>query len=1014
MKVRQLFLITVLIMNSLLPLMSVQADAIEKPQASASSSAEKTIADVKTVTQEPQTSSSVTIASENKTELKAPENQAITSETTPLQKAAGIVEVTDSESFVAAWNDPDTQKIIVTDNFDYTQSAVTQPRQTDIEITSDSTYPTNKTITFVNNTVYGLQVDGTGSVSPNISIHDINFKSTSGDNSLPTIQRLSDVQNSILYRNTSESNSNTAGTLTLSNVTCELDNNSAQLSGNAMSAFVVPGMQITLQNHLAMSTRGTQLVGLSIHAEDTVRYKGVHDNLDLYSGNTHSFSFLAATWSTYANLAYIGTPSNEYFYNTNASSGDIDIDSGAKVYLSRLNDSCGDANLLAAQTGVIAGEYTSVTIKGQLVMSAKDAAFVFKSSRGPNAPEKIVEINVNSGGVLAIQGTKTSAPSTGQRSALGVIQAFGDKQLGRINIRKNATFYLKTANGYGQTFVSYAQTRNCRGIELNIDSPRYVLIADAGTSSSTGTWAGYCRSGSSGAFNANFKADITDSNVSFYQNISSFNSGSYLTNNPPADSSNWGNIDIKQISQRNDGTTKNGYYQLTGATEAVEQDLMVRGQQHVLEITSHKMNFLDYASITDADTAAKRTGIPNASDQANAVSDADHFIRGQMSATSKLVPVFTTPDSECSGMANFATENENDGITVTWQSPGSPGVVDDTVTTDSNGIFVFESKKSMDDSVPEGVATSHVKYQIGNNAISVSAGGQTYETNVRKTPTYAPPVYDLASMVIVGMPNITFKTAIAADEIILNAEDSAEQYVPLVTLTKAANSENGEGKNWTFDMAAYNNDYPDKPITANMGIEFWVKAQRDGESIESTRITHVYHDYTAEAVTYRNIAPDAAMPFISDTIEMMRFNPLKRGKNGMFNVEHLDLSRNYGYLTVDDGSVHHNKPWQMTARLESTGAFADTGLQLQYVDEQENTSTLSSAGDSLIVATAPQGNNGASSVRLDTLWNQTANGHGWYLTLNSWRTDYSPAKFNYDDDDGPVLLWQLGDVPDIE
>ncbi|MFT8497267.1 hypothetical protein [Leuconostoc pseudomesenteroides] len=426
------------------------------------------------------------------------------------------------------------------------------------------------------------------------------------------------------------------------------------------------------------------------------------------------------------------------------------------------------------------------------------------------------------------------------------------------------------------------------------------------------------------------------------------------------------------------------------------------------------MNFLDYASITDADTAAKRAGIPNASDQANAVSDADHFIRGQMSATSKLVPVFTTPDSECSGMANFATENENDGITVTWQSPGSPGVVDDTVTTDSNGIFVFESKKSMDDSVPEGVATSHVKYQIGNNAISVSAGGQTYETNVRKTPTYAPPVYDLASMVIVGMPNITFKTAIAADEIILNAEDSAEQYVPLVTLTKAANSENGEGKNWTFDMAAYNNDYPDKPITANMGIEFWVKAQRDGESIESTRITHVYHDYTAEAVTYRNIAPDAAMPFISDTIEMMRFNPLKRGKNGMFNVEHLDLSRNYGYLTVDDGSVHHNKPWQMTARLESTGAFADTGLQLQYVDEQENTSTLSSAGDSLIVATAPQGNNGASSVRLDTLWNQTANGHGWYLTLNSWRTDYSPAKFNYDDEDGPVLLWQLGDVPDIE
>lgn len=89
---------------------------------------------------------------------------------------------------------------------------------------------------------------------------------------------------------------------------------------------------------------------------------------------------------------------------------------------------------------------------------------------------------------------------------------------------------------------------------------------------------------------------------------------------------------------------------------------MVRGQHHVLEITSHKMNFLDYAPLTDADTEAKRAGIPNVADQANAVSDADHFIRGQISATSKLVPVFTTPDSECSGMANFATENENEAL----------------------------------------------------------------------------------------------------------------------------------------------------------------------------------------------------------------------------------------------------------------------------------------------------------------------------------------------------------------
>lgn len=108
------------------------------------------------------------------------------------------------------------------------------------------------------------------------------------------------------------------------------------------------------------------------------------------------------------------------------------------------------------------------------------------------------------------------------------------------------------------------------------------MIADAGSSSVTGTWAGYCHSG---AYNANFKADITDSNVSFYQNISSFNSGSYLTNIRPADSSNWGNIDIKKISQSNDGTTKNGDYQLTGATESVEQNLMVKDNN--MSLKSH-------------------------------------------------------------------------------------------------------------------------------------------------------------------------------------------------------------------------------------------------------------------------------------------------------------------------------------------------------------------------------------------------------------------------------------------
>lgn len=81
MKIRQLFLMTVLIVNSLLPLMSVRADTIENPQAA--------------------TVPSVAFESENKTKSKASEHQSTNSEKVPLQKAAGIVEVSDSESFVA-------------------------------------------------------------------------------------------------------------------------------------------------------------------------------------------------------------------------------------------------------------------------------------------------------------------------------------------------------------------------------------------------------------------------------------------------------------------------------------------------------------------------------------------------------------------------------------------------------------------------------------------------------------------------------------------------------------------------------------------------------------------------------------------------------------------------------------------------------------------------------------------------------------------------------------------------
>lgn len=72
---------------------------------------------------------------------------------------------------------------------------------------------------------------------------------------------------------------------------------------------------------------------------------------------------------------------------------------------------------------------------------------------------------------------------------------------------------------------------------------------------------------------------------------------------------------------------------------------------------------------------------------------------------------------------------------------------------------------------------------------------------------------------------------------------------------------------------------------------------------------------------------------------------------------------------------------------------------------------MSNEGDSSLVATAPNGNNGDMVVELDTSWNKVSNGQGWYLTLNSLKK-YSVADYIYDDDiKTPIMQWTLTSVP---
>ncbi|KAI3473429.1 hypothetical protein Pfo_030953 [Paulownia fortunei] len=490
-----------------------------------------------------------------------------------LLALSGAVEVSTAAEFVEAWNNPAVTKITVTTNIDlnsstpsessamtavntYMQTALV-PRANNIEITSNGSTINLLSSTFIVRNIggtnsrtitayYGLPLST--SIVPDVYIHDLNFTSSSAE----SFKSMSDFRNSILYRNTTSASGNIGGTLTLSNVVANIDNNTAINTGNTMSGFVVPGMNIELKNHVDMKTRGAQLMGANIHADASVRYRGIHDNV-IADASSESYSWLSNTWSLYANY-FEGSSSGEFQNYTNTVSKDITLDKGAKAYLSRLN--FGSENTaMSYQNGAIDGAISNLNINGTLVMTVKDDAFVFQSRRGSSATMLTTKINVNSGGILAINGTNTSASA----NYGGVVQAAGNLVRGEFNIADDASFYLKSADG-GQTFhVPTRVDKASGGIVFNVNSPKYMLIANNKTQSTTSTagsdWTGYTT--------GYLQVNVHHSDVSFYRSGNDYNSGTHQSYNVPSNHTSWDRVGIAGMTQYADsGSTGDNYYSL--------------------------------------------------------------------------------------------------------------------------------------------------------------------------------------------------------------------------------------------------------------------------------------------------------------------------------------------------------------------------------------------------------------------------------------------------------------------
>lgn len=187
--------------------------------------------------------------------------------------------------------------------------------------------------------------------------------------------------------------------------------------------------------------------------------------------------------------------------------------------------------------------------------------------------------------------------------------------------------------------------------------------------------------------------NVKHSDVSFYSSVTNYNNGNHLTYNTPAGYSSWDRVGIADMMQETEtGSTDNSYYSLKETPESKVSGsagtLCNNRYYRVFEIQSYVFNWLKWVPMSEADTDAKLAQISDAANQDEAVSDADRYIRGQYGVSEKLIPNFTLPNAECDGIADF----ENTGGAnkqVTWNN-NQVGVKQNTVTTNSNGIFVFK------------------------------------------------------------------------------------------------------------------------------------------------------------------------------------------------------------------------------------------------------------------------------------------------------------------------------------
>ncbi|MCM0582507.1 hypothetical protein H9L19_03285 [Weissella diestrammenae] len=917
--------------------------------------------------------------------------------------------VTDTETFVAAWQNPNVSEIIVSSNFDYTYSDYTTMsnnlRTTDCIITSaNPNSPVTINFKGTGSSICGLGVSSNISTTPNITIKDINFSSSETDASINS----DNFKNSILWRNTNTDNVSLVGSLTLDKV-------SVNLSGTGyLSAFLLPGMTINLHHLIQMTTKGSQLMGGTIHAYSDCQYQGIHNNqtATTATATTNSNGYVVETWGIFNNYRRANT--NQY---TNVQAKGIDIDQGAKVLIQRKNESRAGNGVASQDYSVIDGS-GEMNIGGTLLLQSYDGVVVARNNIN-KVVTQTTNWNIKTDGVLAM--SSITNENTAYNGVIRVPSAtLSTNAHVNFNCASRGTLVISPLSAQGQSiWIPGSATDGGVTLKFHVDSPKYCMINGGETD-----WTGYTTGSKV------LEMNIINSNVSFYGSLNDMNNNNYSKDDHNS-SWIWNHVAINEMVQHgytqgeNYFLLKNGTrYPTTGTAGYNAFGSVVQQQEYtVFEIQSQNFEWLKWAKqlhdgtyqTDDGQIYPNRQSIPYVSDETEAISDSDRYIRG-------VYHVAARPTIDY------------DNGTVTWSGSGSGhtitatptfNLVSNTTTTDANGVFEFESQQSQNWSLPADESNGslyHSKYQNGNQTFSIKLPNDEVETTtVKKTVTYAPPVYDL-SAIIYASSGFTFKTMINTDRIILRGEDSADSYVDLMTLDRATYSTNNDGKEWTVTEAqilAHNQENPSKQIEQGVQIQFWTQATVNDESIEAAPVSYSYHDYQAHSAEYRTIAPEQKLPYIIDSLEYFNFGNFRRGMDGHFNKNALNThySTNIGALLVGDDSTNHNIPWEITACYSSLGSLTGDDLMLSYRAQQDGAEQLISTEDSMLF-NRETGNQGEPVVNLSQDWNPTGalNEKGWFLSLNSSHM-IKHGYYLYDDDDdddgisSPTIVLTLNSTP---